>query len=117
MYGQIEGDRVAISDGIARRPESSHLGDERWNAARVFWVKNNEPRPETIGVAERLVKYEIMDAPPGAPYGNPHPLDPTIKGVFLVQLLEPGRLRVERVMGKTADEVADFSSAARIYVR
>ena len=117
VYGQIEGDRVAISDGIAIRPESPHLGDERYGAARVFWVKNNEPKPETIGVAEGLVKYEIMEAPPLAPIGERPPLDPTIKGVFLVQLIEPGRLKVERVMGKTADEVAGFSIAARIYVR
>ena len=117
VYGHIEGDRVAIVDGIAIRPASPHLGDERWNAGRIFWVKNNEPKPETIGVAEGLVKYEIMDAPPGATIGERPPLDLTIKGVFLVQLVEPSRLKVERMMGKTADEVAGFSSAARIYVR
>ena len=39
------------------------------------------------------------------------------KASFWYSFSSRAELKVERVMGKTADEVADFSSAARIYVR
>lgn len=106
-YDWIRGDRIAIADGEGFRE----------GVGVRYWVKDNGPKPETIGVADGLVKYELLQAPPGNPYGELLPPDPTIVGVFLVQLLEPGRLKVERVLGKTAAQVDDFSGAARIYVR
>ena len=108
VYGFLDGNRIAIADGFAQRN-----GEPYW----TYWVKGNEPRPETVGVAEGLVKYELMVARPQAPFSTRPPLDETVVGVFLVQMLEPGRIRVERVMGKTADEVAGFSDDARIYLR
>jgi hypothetical protein len=106
----MDGDRTAISDGFAKREIPV---PPTW----LFWVKGNAPRPETVGVAEGLVKYELMQAPPQAPTGVRPPLNENIVGVFLVQMLEPGRIQFERVMGKTADEVEGFSENARLYLR
>jgi hypothetical protein len=120
VYDEFEGDRVAISDGIAIRPSSPHDGDERWNASRVFWVDGNGPRPETVGMTQGLVKYEIMDRPTRAfdpPEPGPPPNVPTVVGVMLVEMVAPHRIRVERVMGKRAHEVAGFGGNARFYVR
>jgi hypothetical protein len=118
VYDDLHGDRIAIADGIAIRPSSPHAGDENFNAARVFWVEGNAPRPESVGPASGIVEYEIMDRPPLDPFGTSGTeweLD--VDGVFLVQMLDTGRIRVERVMGKRASDVTGFGPNARVYVR
>jgi hypothetical protein len=117
VHDELYGDRIAISDGIAIRPDSPHAGDENFLAARVFWVEGNAPRPETVGVAEGLVKYEILQRPPLPTTFDSPTMEPTFAGTFLVQMLDPGRIRVERVMGKRPDEVGGFGANARTYVR
>lgn len=119
VYDELYGERIAISDGIAIRPTSPHAGDENYMAARVFWVEGNAPEPGSVGVAQGLVEYAIMDR------FNPSPLQPKLPpppalpvvGTFLVQILESDRIRVERVMAKTPGEVDGFGANARTYVR
>jgi len=120
VYDELYGDLIAISDGIAIRPTSPHEGDEFRNSSRVFWVDGNSPAPETVGMAQGLVKYTIMDRrlPNPWPTDPPQPpFVPTPVGVFLVEMLDPGRIRVERFMNQTAEEVTGFGANARVYVR
>ena len=117
VYDEFDGTRIAISDGIAIRPESPHQGDEVYFGARVFWVEGNTPRPEDVGTAEGLVKYEIMDRHGPGFFDEIPPGQPEVVGVFLVQMLTPERIRVERVMNVRADDVDGFGANARVYVR
>lgn len=116
VYDEFYGERIAISDGIALRPDSPHEGDENYGAGRVFWVEGNGPTPETVGVEDGLVKYGIIQRPPLRVPDPPADSDEVI-GVFLVEMLDPDRIQVERVMGKTPAEVSAFGGNARIYVR
>jgi len=119
VYDEYYHDRVAISDGIAIRPTSPHEGNEWFHGSRVFWVVGNQPRPEMIGVAEGVVKYEITSRqlPPVWLPDPPSPFVPEVEGTFLVQMLDATRIRVERVMGETPDEVSGFGDHARVYIR
>lgn len=117
VYDEFDGTRIAISDGIAIRPGSPHAGDEAYFGARVFWVEGNAPRPEDLGVADGLVKYEIMDRYGSGFFGEVPPEEPEIVGVLLVQMLAPRRIQVERVMNVRANDVDGFGSNTRIYVR
>ena len=54
-------------------------------------------------------------------YSNPPDLPPPpvrpVVGTFLVQMLAPDRIRVERVMGKTPAEVVGFGESPRTCIR
>lgn len=123
VYDEVSGyERITISDGSASRPDSPHEGDKRFGpgSSRVFWVKGNNPRPEDVGITDGMIKYEILDRS----YGSYSPgisfpeLDELpAAGVFLVEMLDESRIRVERFMDKTADEVDGFGTNARVYVR
>src|SRR5690606_6097664 len=98
---------------------SPHEGDEGYTGARVFWVDGNAPAPESVGVAQGLVKYAIRDRFYPSPLlpELPPPQERPLVGTFLVQMLASDRIRVERVMGKTPDEVDGFGVYARTYGR
>lgn len=123
VYDEFFGyERIAISDGSASRPDSPHDGDERFGpgSSRVFWIKGNHPRPENIGVSDGMIKYEILDRSygsyaPGTPISEPETLP--VAGVLLIEMLDENRIRIERFMNKTADEIDNFGANARIYVR
>ena len=117
VYDEFDGDRIAISDGIAIRPDSPHEGDDVYFGARVFWVGGNAPRPEDVGVADGLVKYEIMDRLGPGFFGEVPTEEPEVVGVFLMQMLTSDRIQVERVMNVTAADVDDFGGGSRVYVR
>lgn len=123
VYDEFLGyERVVISDGYAGRPESPHEGDERFTmgAGRPFWVKNNSPLPEGVGISDGIIKYEIMDRSYGSISPGltiPDTDDLPVAGVFLVEMLDESTIRVERFMNKTADEVEGFGSNSRIYIR
>lgn len=115
-------DRIAISDGSASRSDSPHAGDERFGpgSSRVFWVKGNNPRPEDIGMSSGMIKYEILDRSygsysPGTTFPELDELP--VAGVLLIEMLDENRIRIERFMNKTADEIDGFGTNARIYVR
>lgn len=122
-YDEILGsDRIAISDGSASRPDSPHDGDERFGpgSSRVFWVKGNSPRPEDIGISNGIIKYEILDRSygsysPGISFPELEELP--VAGVLLIEMLDESRIRIERFMNKTTDEVDNFGPNARTYVR
>ena len=117
VYDEFDGTRIAISDGFAIRPESPHEGDEVHFGSRVFWVEGNAPRPEDVGVADGLIKYEIMDRQAPGFFGEVPSEPPEVVGVFLVQMLAPDRIQVERVMNAMAEDVDGFGANARVYVR
>ena len=105
-YGYLQGDQLAISDGYDRRL----LPDEREASGQdeVVWIAGNAPAPESIGEDQGMIKYEYTDE-----FNAEGP----IKGVFLIELIEPERLRFERFAGETAATINEFTTAARIYLR
>jgi hypothetical protein len=107
VYDFIDGTRIAIADGSTRVDGSSE--------AQVYWVEGNAPRPEQVGVGYGLVKYEIRWRWFRDQYRSHGWSD--VLGTFLVEMTEAGKIRVEKVLGKRADEVTGFSEAARTYVR
>jgi len=107
VYDFIEGTRIAIADGSTI--------DETEREAHVYWVEGNAPPPEDVGQADGLVKYEIRQRWFRDSYRVHATSD--ILGTFLVEMIEPGRIRVEKVLGKSPAEISGFSSAARVYVR
>ena len=100
-YGHIHGDRIAIADGYNRR-----FGPP-FNERK--WVKGNAPRPETIGLSDGLVKYELIS--PFTVTEGP------VIGTFLVKMLDSNHLQVETFVGKAAEDVEGFTENARVYVR
>ncbi len=107
VYDFIDGTKVAIADG------STITDTDR--EASVYWVEGNAPRPENVGLAEGLVKYEVRRRVFRTLYSGHVVSD--VLGTFLVEMFESGKIRVEMVPGKLADEVTGFSGAARVYER
>lgn len=105
-YDYIQGDQITISDGYYRLPPP----DDRESSGpdEIVWIVGNPTAPESIGEAEEMVKYEYTDE------GR---ADNPIRGVFLIQLIEPEKLKFERFAGETAATINEFTTAARIYLR
>ncbi len=98
-YGHIHADRIAIADAYNRR-----FGPP---VNEIKWVKGNAPKPEDIGMADDLVKYDLIFR-----YS-----DDNVFGAFLIQMLEQNRIKVEVFENETAETVMGFTENARIYVR
>ncbi len=90
-----------------------------------YGVKGNSPDPATIGVGQ-TVEYELvplkdMTSQSGfITYGKPLKTvndDTRVLGVFLVQMVDDRKIKVEIFSGKTAAEVSGFTSNATIYER
>lgn len=115
VYSHVWGDRITISDGS---PMSDVPGIEGPGAPNVWWVKGNSPLPGDVGVADGMVSYQLIHGPdPSRPVegaGFDDALAP-VQGVMLVEMLEPGRIRVEFFDGVAS--APGFTPAAKIYVR
>ena len=109
VYDFVDGTKIAISDGsmVSHNPRVD---------AEVYWIEGNAPRPEDVGPGYGLVKYEIRQRWFKNTTYRQH-VTGDIIGTFLVEMTAPGSIRVEKVLGKRAHEVAGFSGAARVYVR
>jgi hypothetical protein len=112
VYHHVFSNRITISDGSPMRDVP---GIEGPGAPDVWWVKDNAPLPETVGVSDGMVKYQLI-------YGKDiyHPegwneeTQPVL-GVMLVQMLDAGRIKVQVFKGVTDADA--FTSAAKVYVR
>lgn len=90
-----------------------------------FGVKGNGPDFKNIGVADGLVKYELValrDISRERGYDAESPLitvndESVVLGIILVQVVDDDTIKVEVFSGKTKDEIQNFSSAARTYHR
>lgn len=107
VYDHIEGHGIFIADGSPMRDVPGHQDPGRPD---IWWVKDNAPHPESIGAEDGIVAWELVFPRTTQP-------DPAVQGVMLVQMFEPGRIRVETFRGVTADQVTGFTPAARIYER
>jgi len=74
----------------------------------VYAVKGNAPDPGNVTPDTGIIKYELM----GRGFYSNKSL-----GVFLVQMLEDRRIKVEVFPSKTSSEVSGFTSVAKIYER
>lgn len=114
-YHHIYGTRIGLSDGFARYA----LGE-----SSTFMVKGNNPKPETIGQEDGFIKYEVLNV------GQWQRLNDTFVqldlsgvdtlaavGTYLLQILGPETLKVERFFGQTADDVSGFTDNFRLYAR
>lgn len=111
FYYAVDGKTVSVSVGS--------FGADKQPTA--FAVKGNAPDPADIGVANGVVKYELIQQPQGITAdGSPPPRQQGpvhIQGVALFQVLDGEKLKVEFFAGKTATQVTSFTSAAQIYER
>ncbi len=97
--------------------------------ASQFMVKGNAPDPAVVSMETGLVKYELVeggyiDGDSGASWMLDHVIaNPKlqagnqVKGVALLQMTAPDKLKVETFPGKMASEVSAFTAAAQVYTR
>jgi hypothetical protein len=112
VYHHIYGTRITIADGS---PMHDVPGIEGPGSPDVYWVKGNAPLPETIGVADGIVKYVLIyGRDPYSPFEYIEE-DQPVQGEMLVQMLDEGRIRVEFFKGTTAPPT--FTSGAKVYER
>ncbi len=112
VYSHIWGDRITIADGSPMRDVP---GIEGPGAPDVWWVKGNSPLPETVGVGSGIVKYTLISGKDLRDTGEYNDELQPVRGIMLVEMIDPGRIRVEVFKGATAAEM--FTSAAKVYVR
>lgn len=105
-YGYLQGDQIVISDAVNRLPPP---GDRETSGPdEIVWIVSGVTAPELVGESHGLVKYEYTaERDAGGP----------VRGVFLIELIEPERLRFERFAGGTAATINEFTAQARIYYR
>lgn len=118
-YDHIHAHRVAIFDGLPR------FNTDEIDTYSFSWIKNNEPRPESVDIAYGAVKYELIGS--RHVYRNADGsyvllsldgVDAQItRGVLLMQMLESEKMQIEFFATKAAEEVNDFTEKRRIYVR
>jgi hypothetical protein len=122
-YDHIHGERMKIFDGLAWIDQ--HIGPGS-QSLWTFWVKGNGPKPETVNVGSGRLTYEAFPAFP--PWRTITPTEwvlwdttgvesTPVTTTYLVEMLAPETVRLEKFDGRTADEVTDFTSNARVYVR
>lgn len=86
---------------------------------RQFAVVGNAPDPASIGADDGVVKFELVFAPFNS-NGDKIELPPHMRGtqgVLLAQLVEDRKLKIEVFPGKSASDVAGFTTQVRMYER
>lgn len=104
------------------------IGDWQGQATQFGIAPSQDPA--TVGPEAGPIKYELRqselynaDASRGwlsneGPIANPKGrLIGLVQGTVLLQMIEPRKLKVETFPGKQANEVTDFTPAAKIYER
>ena len=94
------------------------IADDACNACDgAYGIKGNSPDPATIGVADGLVKYELIGRI------RPERNAPTFNdesnsiGVFLVEMIDDRSIRVEVFPSVLPAGVSGFTDAAVVYTR
>lgn len=94
------------------------IGDYKDNKPDAFYVKGNAPDPATVDATSGVVKYELLKKPTGIQAPDfVYVQDQTVQGTVLLQVQSGEKLKVEVGVGKTADQMTSFSSAAKTYER
>ena len=102
-YDNIIPDQIKISMGVFWDFE----GGPPWG------VKNNAPDPSSVDIETGIVKYEIF-----TDFENNIESEPfNIVGVLLVQMIDDQTIKVELFLGKSFEEINNFSEEARFYRR
>ena len=112
VYDHLWGDRITIADGSPMRDVPGIEGPGRPD---VWWVKDNAPLPENIGVGDGITKYPLIYGRDLNATGDFVPDLRPVQGVMLVEMIDAGRIRVEVFKGTTTADA--FTSAAKVYVR
>ncbi len=87
--------------------------------ATQFTALSSSPDPALVGPSDGVVKYELTRyiQPTPNPTGGVMARDTKVLGTVLLQVLDGGKLKMQAFPGKMASEVAEFTSAAKTYVR
>lgn len=126
--GYWQGHLAIVPDALDPRGVVISIGS--WPGEQnQFGVRSNKPDPKNVSMATGLVKYELVrfnwTTTSGGLWDHRSyikgvrfkPSDSPAEGVLLVQLIKPRLLKVELFPGKTADQVAGFTSKALTYER
>ena len=109
-YGYIDPTQIRISLGFNTGIDDDQLCNVCFSA---YGVRGNRPDPKLIGVADGLVKYELMSRQ--GP--NHEQVGDTSLGTFLVQHLGDRAIRIEFILGVAPKEISAFSDKSLIYRR
>lgn len=102
-------DRITIADASPLLDGDGAMNIGR--ASYIWWIKGNSPLPETVIPASGKIKYAVADWWKFRHQeGNPD-------GTLLIMMENPRQIRYQYFAGKMPEEVTDFTSEARIYVR
>ena len=115
VYDYVDPDQLRVSVGH----------DWGLSGRTPFGVKGNAPDFENIGMANGVVKHELValkDISREKGYDTESPLitvndETQVLGTILIQLTDEDTLKVEIFPGKTKDQVSSFTSQARTYTR
>lgn len=105
VYNHIDPSKITIS-----------IGDYD-GSPRQFWVIGNAPDPADVTTDSRIVKYELVWPGMGGDGQTYAARDERIQGVMLAQVLPGRKMRAEFFPGKTAVDVKEFTTRARIFER
>ena len=106
-YSNIYSQRIQICDGSPMQDIAGYLDP---GPPDLFWVRDDSPRPETVGVGSGLVTYELV----GFNDLRPDSQRQTF-GFMLVEMIKEGELTLEIVKGSVRPN--GFSSNASKYAR
>jgi hypothetical protein len=108
-------------------PSYSIISTGNWEDKATQFVVNGMPDLSHLSAKDGLIKMEVRllaytsDDPTwqgNGPAKGIHPsFDNPVAGTFAFQVLDGEKLKVEKFVGKTADQVTEFTSAAQIYER
>jgi hypothetical protein len=88
--------------------------------AQQFTAKSPLPNPASVGVADGIVKYELVKYQqpfPGMIIGSTNYQAEAAQGTVLLQVLDGDKMKMEAFPGKSAAEVAGLDSGAKTYER
>lgn len=113
-YDHIDPAEIRISIG---RDVGLTFDDCR-SCGGVYAVKANSPDPATITIADGIVRYEMTGRmQPSAENRERSVSDGVVLGTFLAQVVDDATIRVEFVLGASADTAHAFSGDAVLYRR
>ena len=109
-HHELYGDKITIADASPLVDGAGVLNDGK--EPFLWFVKGNDPQPQTIDVAAGFSTYEVavwwkLLNNPSAP----------AEGTVAVQLQDANTLKYEWFAEKSSAEVTEFTSAAKIYKR
>ncbi|MCC5929090.1 MAG: hypothetical protein JJU28_07575 [Cyclobacteriaceae bacterium] len=96
-------DRLTISDGYSLRDGNHH---------NLWWIVGNSIDPDTVSIQSGMLKIEVA-----APEDFLKMQDPDPAGTLVIKMVENRKLKIEWFEGQKPEDIEEFTSAHREYIR